>query len=102
MSTLPSASVLRYLSDKGAGAPPKTLVVGNPDLGAALALPWAEREARMVGQREPEATVLVRGDATEAHDYTAPPHMLSMEKSAEEVTWSYGTYMEPDEVWKAF
>jgi len=66
VSTLPSASVLRYLSDKGAGAPPKTLVVGNPDLGAALALPWAEREARMVGQREPEATVLVRGDATEA------------------------------------
>jgi hypothetical protein len=45
---------------------------------------------------------VARGDATEAHDYTAPPHMLSMEKSAEEVTWSYGTYLEPDEVWKAF
>jgi hypothetical protein len=28
-------------------------------------LPWAEREARMVGQRERDATVLVRGDATE-------------------------------------
>jgi CHAT domain-containing protein len=41
-------------------------VVGNPDLGAGLALPWAEREARMVGQREREATVLVREDATEA------------------------------------
>jgi CHAT domain-containing protein len=65
VSTLPSASVLRYLSDKGAGAPARALVIGNPDLGAELALPWAEREARMVGQREREATVLVRGDATE-------------------------------------
>jgi CHAT domain-containing protein/predicted negative regulator of RcsB-dependent stress response len=65
MSTLPSASVLRYLSDKGVGASARALVVGNPDLGADLALPWAEREARMVGQREPGATVLVRGDATE-------------------------------------
>lgn len=65
LSTLPSASVLRYLVDKGAGAPARALVVGNPDLGAALSLPWAEREARMVGQREREATVLVRHDATE-------------------------------------
>jgi CHAT domain-containing protein len=65
VSTLPSASVLRYLTDKGVGAPTRALVVGNPDLGADLALPWAEREARMVGQREPGATVLVRSDATE-------------------------------------
>jgi CHAT domain-containing protein len=66
LSTLPSASVLRYLVDKGAGAPARALVAGNPDLGSALALPWAEREARMVGQHEHEAKVLVRGDATEA------------------------------------
>ena len=65
VSTLPSASVLRYLTDKGTGASSRALVIGNPDLGAELALPWAEREARMVGQREREATVLVRGDATE-------------------------------------
>ena len=66
LSTLPSASVLRYLADKGTGASTPGLIVGNPDLGAELALPWAEREARMVGQREPGATVLVRADATEA------------------------------------
>jgi CHAT domain-containing protein len=66
LSTLPSASVLRYLADKGVGASTRALVMGNPDLGGDLALPWAEREARMVGQREREATVLVRGDATEA------------------------------------
>jgi CHAT domain-containing protein len=66
ISTLPSASVLRYLLDKGAGAPDRALVVGNPDLGTALALPWAEREARLVGRHEHEATVLVRDEATEA------------------------------------
>jgi CHAT domain-containing protein len=66
VSTLPSASVLRYLTDKGAGAVAKALVVGNPDLGAELALPWAEREARLVGQQEKDATVLMRADATEA------------------------------------
>jgi CHAT domain-containing protein len=66
LSTLPSASVLRHLVDKGAGASARALVVGNPDLGAGLSLPWAEREARMVGQRERDSTVLVRGDATEA------------------------------------
>jgi CHAT domain-containing protein len=65
LSTLPSASVLRYLVDKGADAPSRALVVGNPDLGAGLALPWAEREARMVGQHERGATVLLGADATE-------------------------------------
>ena len=66
VSTLPSASVLRYLADKGMGVSARALVVGNPDLGAELALPWSEREARMVGQREKDATVLVRADATES------------------------------------
>jgi CHAT domain-containing protein len=65
VTTLPSASVLRYLTDKGAGASTRALVIGNPDLGIDLNLPWAEREARMVGQREREATVLVRSEATE-------------------------------------
>jgi len=36
------------------------------ELGAELALPWSEREARMIGQREKDATVLVRADATES------------------------------------
>ena len=66
VSTLPSASVLRYLADKGASASGPALVVGNPDLGAELALPWAEREARMVARHEQGSTMLVRADATEA------------------------------------
>jgi CHAT domain-containing protein len=66
LATLPSASVLRYVADKGAGTSDRALVVGNPDLGAGLALPWAEREARLVARYEPGATVLLRGDATEA------------------------------------
>ena len=66
LSTLPSASVLRFLADKAAGASDRALVVGNPDLGPALALPWAEREARVIGQQRSGATVLVQADATEA------------------------------------
>jgi CHAT domain-containing protein len=66
LATLPSASVLRYLADKSVGASNRALVVGNPDLGAGLELRWAEREAGIVGQRDPGAArVLTRGDATE-------------------------------------
>ncbi|HYE92068.1 MAG TPA: CHAT domain-containing protein, partial [Terriglobales bacterium] len=66
VSTLPSASVLKFLAGKGAGASDKTLAVGNPDVGAGLNLRWAEREARLIGQRLPATTVLVRAEATEA------------------------------------
>ena len=66
LSTLPSASVLKFIVAKGADAGATALAIGNPDLGPALNLRWAEREARFVGQRIPGATVLVRGDATEA------------------------------------
>jgi CHAT domain-containing protein len=66
LATLPSASVLRYLADKSVGAADRALVVGNPDLGAGLELRWAEREAAIVGQREPGTTrVLTRANATE-------------------------------------
>ena len=66
VATLPSASVLKYLQGKGAEAGTRALAVGNPDLGPALALRYAEREARLVGQRFAGATVLVRQEATEA------------------------------------
>lgn len=65
LATLPSASVLRYLADKGAASFERPLVIGNPDVGAGLSLRWAEREARMVAKHEPGGTVLVRADATE-------------------------------------
>ena len=65
LGTLPSASVLRYLGQKGAGASDRVLVVGNPDVGAGLALRWADREARMVAQHERAATVLTGASATE-------------------------------------
>jgi CHAT domain-containing protein len=62
---LPSASVLKYLQEKEQGANAGALAVGNPDLGPALALRYAEREARAVGTHYPGATVLVRQAATE-------------------------------------
>lgn len=67
ITTVPSASVLRFLVDKGAQASDRVLAVGNPDLGPALTLPWAEREVRALGERYPaSSTVLVRADASES------------------------------------
>jgi len=66
LATLPSASVLKYLTGKGEGASERVLALGNPDLGPALALRYAEREARAVGEHYSGATVLVRQAATEA------------------------------------
>jgi hypothetical protein len=43
-----------------------------------------------------------QGDTTVSHDYVAPPCMLSKESTDDEITWSRGTYVEPDEVWRAF
>src|SRR3989449_355698 len=65
LATLPSASVLKFLAAKDASnAHP--LALGNPDVGPALNLRYAEREARVVGETYPDATVLVRDAASEA------------------------------------
>jgi hypothetical protein len=45
---------------------------------------------------------VAHGDAAETADYVAPPLMLSREKTAEEVSWSKGTYTEPSEIAQAF
>ncbi len=66
LAALPSASVLRYLEGKGRSATGPVVALGNPDLGPALALRYAEREARAVGQLHQGASVLVGGEATEA------------------------------------
>jgi len=42
------------------------------------------------------------GDVTEARDYVHAPHVLSRESTADELTWSLGTYMPPDVVSRAF
>jgi CHAT domain-containing protein len=66
LSTLPSASVLKFLEAKrttATGGP--VLAIGNPDLGCALNLRFAEREARVVADHYAGASVLVRADATE-------------------------------------
>jgi CHAT domain-containing protein len=67
LATVPSASVLKFLADKGAHASDRILAVGNPDLGPALALRYAEREVRIVGERYPAtSTVLTQADASES------------------------------------
>ena len=42
------------------------------------------------------------GDIVEVDDYVAAPHMLSREKTANEVSWSLGEYLTPAEVQQAF
>ena len=42
------------------------------------------------------------GDVTEARDYVHAPHVLSRESTADEITWSLGTYTPPDVVARAF
>ena len=45
---------------------------------------------------------VAQGDKSAMHDYIAPPLILSKEKTTEELTWSLGTYTEPEEIWKGF
>ena len=42
------------------------------------------------------------GDAVAVDDYIAPPDLLSCERSENEITWTHGVYLPPDEVAKAF
>jgi len=66
VGTVPSASVLKFLVGKGAAASDRVLAVGNPELGPALALRYAEREVRAIGERYPStSTVLTRAAASE-------------------------------------
>ena len=42
------------------------------------------------------------GDHVEVRDYVAPPYALSAETTDDETTWSLGTYVDGDAVWRAF
>ena len=65
---LPSASVLKYLKPYTGPRTAGLLALGNPDLGdAALALQFAEDEAREVAGLYPSSRLLVRKDATETN-----------------------------------
>jgi hypothetical protein len=41
-------------------------------------------------------------DQAHAHDYVAPPYMLSAEETSNEITWSVGEYIPSNEIWSAF
>jgi len=46
---------------------------------------------------------LVRvGERVQVNDYTSPPFLLSSEGTAKEATWSLGTYVQGDALWRAF
>jgi hypothetical protein len=43
-----------------------------------------------------------QGDAVEVQDYVAPPRVLSAERTSDETTWSLGTYVDGQAIWRAF
>jgi len=65
LSTVPSASVLKYLPSKRTGASGPAVALGNPELGPELTLRFAEREVQAVADALPGARVYVRSQATE-------------------------------------
>lgn len=66
--TMPSASVLGLLGDKGGAKKGKLLVLANPDLGdPCYDLQFAEEEAFSINKSVPRATLLTRKGATETY-----------------------------------
>ena len=64
--------------------------------------PWSSGKARLewaTGELPWEATI---GDITETRDYVRAPCMLSREATADEITWSLGTYTPSDTIARAF
>jgi hypothetical protein len=42
------------------------------------------------------------GEKVQVHDYVAPPFLLSAEGTGRDSTWSLGTYVQGDAIWRAF
>lgn len=64
---MPSASAIKYLSNKKTEKTRGILIFGNPDCGdPKLDLMYAEQEAIEVGNIHPESKLFLRKDATEA------------------------------------
>jgi len=59
----------------------------------------AARTTYVVGEFPWEVRV---GDEVTTRDFIAPPRLLSQESTAEETTYSLGTYLPADAVWRAF
>lgn len=42
------------------------------------------------------------GDRAAVRDFVSPPHVISEEVTKDETTWSIGTYVQPETIWRAF
>lgn len=86
------------------GAPKETMVAGTPQVeynGTAFKHFQSATATTffVLGEFPWEART---GDTVEDDDFVAPPYMLSRERTADEVTWSLGTYTPPEKIAQAF
>ncbi len=67
ISYLPSASIIKFLKERGNYAPSSSLILGNPDVGNPLYdLKYAEEEAINISKELPNSTILLKSLATES------------------------------------
>ncbi|CAN5924491.1 hypothetical protein BH11MYX4_BH11MYX4_26880 [soil metagenome] len=64
--------------------------------------PWSSGSARLEWANGELPWTAAIGDVTETRDYVRAPWVLSCESTADELTWSRGTYTPPDVVARAF
>ncbi len=87
-------------------SPPTTsgiIELDNVQYGGQAFRHFATTPAAEVIQVAGEFTWRVRrGETSRVVDYVAPPLMLSRESTANEQTWSLGTYVEPEAIAEAF
>jgi hypothetical protein len=63
---------------------------------------WSSGRARLEWATGELPWAAAIGDVAKARDYVRAPYMLSRESTANEITWSRGTYTPPDTIARAF